>query len=1207
MQKTLLLSIGLLFSVFSFGQTSAAFWTTVNENSIDAHLQLNRSANPLKYTTYELDFDAMKSYLATAPMERTYEAKHNPLVLSIPQPDGSVEDFEIVEAPVMEPGLQAKFPDLKAYAGRSIENPSRTIRFDQTPAGFHSIIMSTEGTLIIDNYGEDNRDYYLSYWEKDVPVTEVFHCGTTDQSEINAGINMADDIQTPAASSREETAELYVYRMALSCTGEWGATHGGDIPGVMATYTTIVMTLNSIWERDVAIRFVLVENNDELVFTDGMTDDYLAPTSGGGLLNQNVALLNGIIGEDNFDVGHVFTIGCSDVGGVAGGAACTPGKGAGVTCNGGSNVVGAVLNIMAHEIGHQFTGGHTWNSCGIPDQFSGSTAWEPGSGSTILSYQGACGSDNITGASPFEYFNIGSIDQFYNHSRIAVANCAEVIDLDHTMPSIEINLPEDLYIPIRTSFELDMEVTDMDDDGMTYNWEQYDTGPPSPLGSPMLNAPSFRSYAPDENTNRYFPRIDRIVNAVTSNHEVLPTYSRNFTFLGSARDNNPSGGNIAYEQFEFKATDTAGPFKVLTYNTDTTLEVGAYVEIGWDVANTDSALVNCQFVNIRMSMDGGYTYPITLIEGVPNDGSQYVHIPNVSTTQARFRVDAAKNIFFDINNGDVTIVPPSEPGFTAVISPYLQEVCLPDAGTIFLTTSSLLDYDEEITFSVNGLPTGINPVFDNNPVAPGFGTILTLDAANLMETGVFNIEIVATTSTDTFYRDAVIDVVVNDFSDLSLTSPAEGTAGVSEVPMFQWTAAVNADLYEIEVATNPAFGEYIVQTEILAGTEWAPPVQLDKTTLYYWRVRPINVCGEGAYTNTMSFHTETFACTNEMSTNVPVFVPGSVTTVESSYFIPTSGEINDLNIVDMKLNFAPVGFLVIDLVSPDGIEVRLFENNCGGTNLIDIGFDDEAASDIDCPPIGGIFFKPVGSLSDFDGTDSEGEWLLRVTVTEAPFNGGDLESWGIEMCANASPQSPYIVNNETLDVRVGDGQWIYDNFLLVQDDNNAADELEFTVVSLPLNGDLVLSDNVLEIGQTYRQSSINAANLKYVHDGTATTSDFFTFTVNDGEGGYLGNTVFNISLDENNPPLGTNELDKIELKLFPNPAQNLVNIELENVINDDLQISIFDVQGRLVQQNNLNGTGNLIELNTTRLLNGIYFVQLLSDSAIATKKFTIQK
>ncbi|HAO28021.1 MAG TPA: hypothetical protein DCQ68_10845, partial [Chryseobacterium indologenes] len=70
--------------------------------------------------------------------------------------------------------------------------------------------------------------------------------------------------------------------------------------------------------------------------------------------------------------------------------------------------------------------------------------------------------------------------------------------------------------------------------------------------------------------------------------------------------------------------------------------------ITWDVANTTAAPVSCANVSILLSTDGGLTYPTILVASTPNDGSEAVTIPDISTTQARIMVAGEGNVFFNV-------------------------------------------------------------------------------------------------------------------------------------------------------------------------------------------------------------------------------------------------------------------------------------------------------------------------------------------------------------------------------------------------------------------------------------------------------------------------------------------------------------------------------------------------------------------------------
>lgn len=1210
-----------LFSTFFFpffllaltlGRASAQSvlpWQDVPETTIALPAGAEVALSVSNYRTFELDLNALRTALRAAPAEGGAAARTQACFIELPVPDGGAMRFRVEDSPVMHPGLAARYPDIKSYSIYTEGMHKWQGRLAVSPLGVHAVFHSPGGEVFIDPFATEQNRYHVAYYTKNVVADEntarALSCGYQglphDHDPLE-GISPGHEAPQPQGRGFGPVS-LRVYDLALACTGEYGQAKGGTVAAVMATFNTAINRLNAIFEPEVAVRMMLIENNDNLIWLDPMTDPYTNANVGGDLLDQNtnVIVQNGGIAFNAFDVGHVFTMGCTDVGGVAGGTVCSNGKARGVTCHYTSNIDAIVRRVMAHEIAHQFATAHSWSNCpGILGQLASGWAYEPGSGSTIMSYAGSCGSENVQGDSDI-YYHAGSLTQFIGYSRQEFGStCPTVVPTDNNEPVITWPYVNGFYIPISTPFELRATAEDPDGDNLTYCWEQYDLGPISVLGDPIGDGPAFRSFPPTPNNHRYFPRINNIIAGTSDVREVLPDYSRALNFRFTVRDNQMGGGGTVWETVSFRATDSAGPFRVTSPNISSVAwQGGDYVEVTWDVANTDNELVNCQLVNIRLSTDGGFTYPITLLSGAPNNGSAYVTVPQLTTAQARIRVEAANNVFFDISNANFSIQPRTAPTYTLSYGPVFQQLCLPASAEVVFETASLLGYDSLVALSVvGGLPAGATAGFSVDTIAPGESSLLSLDFSAVNFDGDVEILVRAVApSLDTFYRTVYFELIDNDFSELALAEPPMGEAGITLSTDFSWIPTLNANTYDFELATSPAFGGSVIEdAQGLTETSYSPSTLLEENTLFYWRVRPLNECGPGNWLDPFVFHTINAVCEPATAEDVPIVIPGTgqPPTRQSQLFVPFSGTISDINLPVIDVRFTPVRYLEISLISPAGTEVLLFDENCGNTNRVFIGFDDDAPNDIICAPDDGIVFKPVSPLAAFIGENTAGVWTLKVRAVQTGFGtAGSITSWGLEFCANSTPNAPIIITNEPLFVPPAEGNPITRDLLAAEDPDNGPADLQFTVVRPPAHGALYLINDQLSSGSAFRQSTIDANNLYYVHDGSATTADDFTFVVEDGTGGFLPVERFDITIDEG-AVVGTDDpiAAPARFVLHPNPATDWVRLKSDAPFTTDTPVRIFNVHGQLMSRRVLPQGSQEWMFSAAQWAAGIYFVQL---------------
>jgi hypothetical protein len=650
--KHLYLSLVALFSAWvSFGQ-SAPRWHAADTKSVVPDQPLLK---PDHYRVFTTDKAELKTALwAAAPTQE------QGVVILLPSPDGTLRPYKIWQNDVMHPDLAARYPELRTFSGQDLERPGVVLKAEYSPEGFHAYVFNGKNTFVIDPYSRSNDGRFLVYYRRDfhLPAGLESHCELAAGPDEEAALLLGGEM--PPLS------KLYgnnrrTYRLALACTGEYAqAATSLAAPTkaqVLAKMITSVNRVSGVYEQEVAVSFQLIPNTDTLIFLDGTTDPY-SNGSGSTMLGENQTTITQRIGSSNYDIGHVFSTGG---GGIAQlGCVCqNNSKARGVT--GRPDPVGDPFDIdyVAHEIGHQFGGSHTFNantgSCS--GNGSSTSAYEPGSGTTIMAYAGICSTNN-TQPNSDPYFHARSLDQISNFivsgSGGSCGNAVATGNMPPAMPSFGATYS----IPYLTPFELTApQATDnTTSTELTYCWEQYN------LGQFMANfsatrwaGPIFRSFLPDTSRTRVFPQPSRLVRNVYSYlGEKLPDTARELRFFVTVRDVFNGYGSWNWtngDTTRLNVIETPDTFKVTSFNTAGPDWAGGYDQtVTWKVAGTDQAPISCATVDIYLSLDSGYTWPYLLLAGAPNNGSAIVTIPNIPTDKARIKVKASNNVFFEIND-----------------------------------------------------------------------------------------------------------------------------------------------------------------------------------------------------------------------------------------------------------------------------------------------------------------------------------------------------------------------------------------------------------------------------------------------------------------------------------------------------------------------------------------------------------------------------
>jgi hypothetical protein len=766
-----------LLAAHSSSAAAASPFRDVDEKTLRAG-QGERVLFPSRYRLMAVDHDALMETLSQAPLEFTPEAgnRASAVILALPMPDGSAARFRVEESPIMEPGLAAQFPDIKTYRGQGVDDPTATTRFGWTSAGFHAIVLGQRGTVYIDPYRRGDVEHHISYAKSDYHALKEFRCLVED-----------DGVVLPAVESPVSLAPsgdtLRTYRLALAANVEYSTFHSAPNPpnkpdvlnrGIIPTMNRV----NGVYERDVAIRMVLVASELNVIFI-AEPDGY---DNTSGMINVNQAIVDANIGSANYDIGHVFSTGGGGVAQLR--VPCGPSKARGVTGRGSPIGDPFDIDYVAHEMGHQWGGNHSFNgnqtNCAGGNR-NAATAYEVGSGSTIMAYAGICGTDNLQPNSD-DYFHNQNFVEIQAYSTTGNGNtCAVRTPTNNLAPTVDAG--PSFTIPARTPFALTALGSDPNGDPLTYTWEEFDLGPAGDGRTDNGSSPILRSFTGTASPVRIFPKLSDILNNVTTYGEIMPTATRTMTFRVTARDNRAAGGGVEWDSTTVSVQSAAGPFKVTAPNTNVTWTVGTTQTVTWDVAGTSAAPINTANVNIFLSLNGGLSFPTPLATNVANDGSQTVTVPNTPSTTARVIVTAVGNVFFDVSDVNFTIaaVPAqlAEPASIAVDTAGNGVIDINETASV---APAWRNAGANVLSGVTGTITGLvgGTIVDG---AAGYGTIAVGSTASCTATG--NCYAVLQPSRPTVHFDnAVLETIApggntkiwtlhigNSFSDVPASSP----------------------------------------------------------------------------------------------------------------------------------------------------------------------------------------------------------------------------------------------------------------------------------------------------------------------------------------------------------------------------------------------------------------------------------------------------
>lgn len=720
------------------------------------HKQTARASFPKDFKVFDLNVDALRQDLfqivGANPARRS-------TIISLPNAAGQIEQFEVFEASNFVPELQARFPLIRAFSGKGITDPASMLKLSISPQGIQTLLFRA-GTAneYIEPYSADNQSYAVFQSQRQKGGLPWL-CSTPDQNLAN-GLNRAVNREN---SPESDAGQLKTMRLAQSVTAEYsnyfGASSAAQVTLVLAAVNATMTRTNGCYEKDLAIHLNLVANTTSVFYYDPATDPYSPAAQMNQWNNQLQATLTSVIGEANYDIGHLF--GATGGGGNAGciGCVCVDGqKGKGITSPADGIPQGDNFDIdyVAHEVGHQMGGNHTFS---FSLEGTGVNK-EVGAGITIMGYAGITAYDPAPHS--IDIFHEATIQQI--QTNMAGKTCPITTSLAATNATPVVAALNNYTIPITTPFELTGSATDANSgDVLTYCWEQNDnatTSGANSVASPTkATGPNWLSFPATTSPTRIFPRLSTVLagNSVTGplpggdavcNIEALSSVSRALNFRLTVRDNVPYSatapikvGQTAFQDMTITVSSAVGPFLITSQNTAATWTAGTSETITWSVNGTTGAPTNTANVDLFISTDGGNTFSL-LLGNTPNDGTEAISVPNTPSTTVRVKVKAVGNVYMDINNANLTIIPPPFGFIFGSTTPATAACPAPASMTVTLPVNAAGGFTNPVTLSTTStLPAGTTVSFGTNPVTPTGSSVVTLNGTNTLSAGTYTVSV----------------------------------------------------------------------------------------------------------------------------------------------------------------------------------------------------------------------------------------------------------------------------------------------------------------------------------------------------------------------------------------------------------------------------------------------------------------------------------
>lgn len=767
---------------------------------------------PTEFAVATVDEVALQALLSSAPPELSRNPASSPATMSLPLPDENFALFDIASTEMMEAALAAQFPQLHTYRFDSVDEPTVSGHLTTGLSKLYATGQSVDGLLRIDPVMSRIGLVYVVYYDRhrtdglndfEHVLDEQTDSSTPPPAIPRASMDVLQDLTFEKAmwqqvgvnlAAKAVTGDtLRTFLFTATTTGEFyqaNDTGNGDID-VLLSLLQRINAVNAVMEPELSVRLILAANTLSVLFNNPATDGINDGDTPCNLREANRLIAVANLNEADYDVGFLFSTGSS--GGCAWYVVCEDAsngfpahdkaRGAG---HFGANGTGMGTGLVLHETGHQLGAKHTYSGqaagCNAPN-FDGDdatlpSAFAPGSGTTIMSYFSSCGSDNvdITTNTNGQYYHAMSFEQIVDN--ITTGNgalCGGSLNTGNNAPTVDAGA--DYTIPRQTPFTLTGSSNDPDGDALSYIWEQIDLATTQrSIDTDDGVGPIIRSIPPRNTPSRTIPDIRDLLdnssqpmNGVNKAGELVPQVNRTVNMRLTARDGLAGGGGVNSDDMAIAVS--GAPFFITSPNSGPIL-AGCTVPVTWQVGGGNIAAN----VDIFYSTTGGLagngideSFPDVIALGTPNDGEYPMPVPCGNTSGGRIKVMASDNIFFDVNNNDLSV---SNELPVSTVDPIAD-------GEVDDQCEFTVNFTAKVTDSCGVSAANVEVVFNKKP--PGDYTLGT-PTINIAQNGDTQVDVSGS-------------VLVSDL----MSSPAVLTVGVNGTDN---CGGSDTDFAEVEIADN---------------------------------------------------------------------------------------------------------------------------------------------------------------------------------------------------------------------------------------------------------------------------------------------------------------------------------------------------------------------------------------------------------------------